>query len=263
MFNFAYKDIDFSHKIDSSTKPSESFSRHMHYFNEILFFVKGDVDYHVESESRKLSPGDIVIIPSGKFHFAVCNLNQPYERFVLKFPDDIIPSFLAERIKLVSNFKTESMKYFLNFSALEEYCNQFASDEEKYALCISELIKILVYLFNDSEKLTENKLNIKQNQIIKSVIDYIDVHLKENISLEDLCNHFYFSKSYLSNCFKKYMNTSIMQYIRSKKIIAAHRLILSGVKKTVAAEQYGFENYSTFYREYIKILSLNKKNSNN
>ena len=54
MFSFVYKDIDFAHKLDDSTTPSENFERHMHYFNEILYFVKGDVVYHVESESRQL-----------------------------------------------------------------------------------------------------------------------------------------------------------------------------------------------------------------
>ena len=91
MFSFVYKDIDFAHKMDDSTTPSENFERHMHYFNEILYFVKGDVVYHVESESRQLQPGNIVLIPSGKYHFAVCDLQVPYERYVLKFPDTILP----------------------------------------------------------------------------------------------------------------------------------------------------------------------------
>ena len=46
----------------------------------------------------------------------------------------------------------------------------------------------------------------------------------------------------------------VMQYIRKKKAIAAHGMIMSGTPKTIAAEKTGFENYSTFYRCYIKML---------
>lgn len=256
MFNFNYKDIDFSHKLDNTTTPTESFERHMHYFNEILFFIRGNVDYHVESESRKLSKGDIVLIPSGKFHFAVCDLSQPYERYVLKFPDNILPDFLASKLKNSFSFFTDTMKYVLDFNSLDDYYQQFQDRDEIYALFVSELIKLLVLLFKDGDDASPT---IRQNNIIKSVIDYIDAHIKENITLESLCSHFYFSKSYLSNCFKKNMNTPIMQYVRYKKIIAAHRMILSGAKKTLVANEFGFNNYSTFYREYNKIIRLDKK----
>lgn len=256
MFSFVYKDIDFAHKLDDSTTPSENFERHMHYFNEILYFVKGDVVYHVESESRQLQPGNIVLIPSGKYHFAVCDLQVPYERYVLKFPDTILPPFLAERIRNLHSFHTDTMKYFLNFNCLDDYVQQFQDQDEVYALFMSELIKLLVLLSKESDNAPPTT---RQNDIIRSIIDYIDTHLQENITLEMLCDHFHFSKSYLSNCFKKNMKTPIMQYVRSKKIIAAHHMILSGVKKTVAADYFGFDNYSTFYREYTKIIGIGKK----
>ena len=259
MFNFNYKNIDFSHKLDNSTTPSENFERHMHYFNEIIFFVSGDVDYHVESESHKLAPGDIIVIPSGKFHFAVCDLSVPYERYVLKFPDYVLPSFLVDFLKSSSIFYSDMMKFHLNFSSYDEFYARFNKDEEIYCIFLAELVKFLLYL---SKEGAETFTTTRQNSIIKAVIDYIDKHIKENITLASLCKHFYFSKSYLSNCFKKYMNTPIMQYVRSKKIIAAHRMILSGMKKTYVAEQFGFDNYSTFYREYKKIIGIPQKKKN-
>jgi hypothetical protein len=45
-----------------------------------------------------------------------------------------------------------------------------------------------------------------------------------------------------------------MQYVRSKKIIIAHQLILGGMKKSEVAEKLSFENYSTFYRCYKKMI---------
>ena len=80
MFNFIYKDIDFAHKIDEASNPTENYEKHIHYFNEIVLFVTGDVVYTVETESRKLRPGDIIFIPSGKYHFATVNSISTYSR---------------------------------------------------------------------------------------------------------------------------------------------------------------------------------------
>ena len=66
MFSFVYRDIDFAHKLDKPSSPTEEYYKHIHPFNEILFLVRGNVDYTVESETRHLAEEDVVFIPSGK-----------------------------------------------------------------------------------------------------------------------------------------------------------------------------------------------------
>ena len=48
MFEFHYKDIYVSHKLDKPSSPTEEYHKHIHSFNEILFFVRGNVTYTVE-----------------------------------------------------------------------------------------------------------------------------------------------------------------------------------------------------------------------
>ena len=60
MFGFAYKNIDFAHKLDKPSSPTEEYYKHIHSFYEILYFVKGKTTYTVESETRRLNEGDIV-----------------------------------------------------------------------------------------------------------------------------------------------------------------------------------------------------------
>ena len=97
MFEFIYKDIDFAHKVDEASNPTEQYAKHIHPFNEIVLFITGDVVYTVETESRTLHPGDIVFIPSGKYHFATVNKDAKYERYVLKFPDKFLPDYIKEK----------------------------------------------------------------------------------------------------------------------------------------------------------------------
>ena len=66
MFSFVYKNIDFAHKLDKPSSPTEEYYKHIHSFYEILYFVTGKVTYTVESESRPMCEVDIVFIPHGK-----------------------------------------------------------------------------------------------------------------------------------------------------------------------------------------------------
>lgn len=246
MFNFVYGGIDFAHKLDAASNPTEQYFKHVHAFNEVIYFAEGDVEYTVESETRRLVPGDLVVVAPGRYHFATVNSNVQYERYVLKFPSELIPSFLGERIKTLGPFL--GGENALSFSVYDTYYGNYSDDELK-ALYLAELIKFLVMLSKEPQATPH-----QTNTTIAAIICYIDEHIRQPITLEGISEEFHFSKSYISNEFKRYMKISVMQYVRLKKIIAAHQLILAGEKKSYVAEQFGFDNYSTFYRQYLKLL---------
>jgi AraC-like DNA-binding protein len=102
------------------------------------------------------------------------------------------------------------------------------------------------------------KTTEKQPDIVKQIIDYINANLQKPLTMQDIVSEFHYSRSYISMEFKKHMQISIMQYIRYKKIIAVHELVLNGAKKQETAELYGFGTYSTFYRAYKKLVSDNE-----
>ncbi len=250
MFSFVYGGIDFAHKLDAASAPMEDFYKHVHTFNEIIFFVDGEVEYTVESEIRVLQPGDIIFIAPGKYHFATVNNNVGYERYVLKFPSSVLPDFLVERVRKMSPFFDSSKEQANVFSRFDFY-NDFGdySEDELKAVFVADVIKLLIAL-SKAPSAAPNRINA----VIADIITYIDENIHTNLSLDELSELFHFSKSYLSNEFKRAMKISIMQYVRMKKIIAAHQLILQGEKKSRVAEQFGFDNYSTFYRQYMKLL---------
>lgn len=248
MFNFTYNNVDFAHKLGTASEPKDDFNKHLHTFNEVLFFVKGNVTYNVESESKVLSEGDLVLIRPGKYHFAEVNEQTEYERYVLKFPDSVLPVHLAERLKKQKPFFGNVKKYALTFSQLDSYVDNF-SEEDTYSLFVAELTKLLIMLCKE-----QNFTATHSDEFIAKLVDYIDANVQSTISLDTLAKQFNFSKSYISNEFKRAMKMPVMQYVRHKKIIAAHQLILAGEKKSVVADMFNFKDYSTFYRSYIKII---------
>lgn len=168
---------------------------------------------------------------------------------MLKFPNSALPKFLAERVVRLGPFfggLKGQTSLFNRFDSYYDYGN--FSEEELVAMFISDVVKLLIMLSKEPADTPR-----QTNAVIAEMVKYIDENLALPISLDSLSEVFHFSKSYISNEFKQYMKIPIMQYVRMKKVIAAHQLILAGEKKAAVAEKFGFENYSTFYRQYLKL----------
>ena len=76
------------------------------------------------------------------------------------------------------------------------------------------------------------------------------------LTLEEIADAFFISKSYLSHEFVRYTNTSVYEYIQFRRICGAKLLIASGVSLTDAAFQSGFNSYSSFLRTFRKTVGI-------
>ena len=90
------------------------------------------------------------------------------------------------------------------------------------------------------------------NDALQSVLDHIDAHLCEKITLDDIAAATAHSKSSISHIFVEKMRITPKQYILQKKLALARKLINSGTPPTLAAVRIGYDNYSDFYRIYRK-----------
>ena len=250
MFRFIYNGLDFSHKIDTANDPSDDYTRHMHHFHEIIYFIDGDVRYTIADETALLIKGDFLFIPAGTYHFADINREKLYDRYVFQFPNTILPDLLIEKINKVPPFLGSHKEFLSQFNQFDDYHNENNfSNDELYTVFVCEIIKILILVSKES-----NEVNKQRNEILSPIIKYIDENLQENITLGSISKRFNYSISYVSSEFKRQMRIPLMQYVRTKKIIAAHNMLLTGKKKGEVAEYFGFHDYSTFYRAYISVM---------
>ncbi len=259
MFYYVNESLDFAHKLDGHTLPSNDFEKHMHSFCELLFFIRGTIDYTIESKVKRLDPGDLLIIQPGDLHFGTVDPKKHYERYVLKFPESLLPKFLNAKIRGHSPFFSNCMYLLSEFEELDEIYDKYDEDE-KGVLMPAQLLRILIHLRCDDVQ--QSNENVIKKPFISEIIDYINAHICSSFDLNDICSALHYSKSYLCNEFAKEMKTSLMTYVKHKKIIAAHKEICGGnVKLTEIAERYGYSDYSTFYRNYTKIMGHPPKDS--
>ena len=123
---------------------------------------------------------------------------------------------------------------------------------DNYEIGMSHLgIKILYSLANSEQATPQSEIN----DLLRDVLSYIDAHLCERISLDELASHVSRSKSSICHIFEEKMKISPKQYILQKKLALATQMIRSGTPPTSVAIKLGYDNYGNFYRLYKKHCS--------
>ena len=73
--------------------------------------------------------------------------------------------------------------------------------------------------------------------------------------IEDIAKDCYLSEGHIHHIFKKELKTSPINYIKMKKLSIAQKLLSFGTVPTEVAQKLGFEDYSVFYRNYVKFFN--------
>ena len=94
---------------------------------------------------------------------------------------------------------------------------------------------------------------------ISAVLEYLQQHLAEKLTLERVASEFYISKYYLSHCFKEATGFSVMEYVINTRILRARRLLQDGQRVQAAGEAVGFQSNEHFIRTFTALTGLPPK----
>jgi len=121
------------------------------------------------------------------------------------------------------------------------------------------LTELMVELNRMSFEEDHHQPQVKKNQLIDSVISYINDNLEDEINMDQLAAAFFISKYHLSREFKKYTGTTLYRYVVQKRLIRAKGLILEGHPITSVYEECGFGDYSNFFRAFKNEYGITPK----
>lgn len=237
-------------------------SLHHHDFYECYFFISGDVTYLIEGKTYFLKPGDIILINTNELHQAVISSKDiVYERIVLWMNKSFLKKLSNIEADLTLCFEEQNKKNVLRTdfetqknvrSVINKIINLKQYKGIGYDLLYTAHITELMVYINNIAFMKDERLNvdIKKNNLIDGIIEYINNHLEEDITVDELSEYFYLSKFHLSREFKKHTGTTIHRYIIQKKLIQAKELILGQMPVIDVYKQCGFGDYSNFFRAF-------------
>lgn len=92
---------------------------------------------------------------------------------------------------------------------------------------------------------------------LRSAIDYIEDHLLDNISAEDIADHVHVSSFYFQKGFKIMTGYSIGEYIRCRRLYLAALDIAAGKGKMIdIAFRYGYETPESFTKAFSRFHGI-------
>ena len=255
-----------------SDKNLENVESHIHQYYEVYFFLEGNVSLLICDKLYKLQPGDVVILPPGIPHKAVIHDQDcPYSRFVFWISEEYYQRLrqMSEDYYYIVRCASEKKQYIYHntqvefctiqsriFYLIEEiHANHYGKDT-KIFIGICDLILHLnrmAYEQNNPHKVKEDQ------NLYRNILEYIDTHIDQELSLEYLAGEFFASKYHIAHIFKENTGISIHQYIMKKRLTACKEAILSNISISRAYLMFGFKDYSSFYRAFKKEFGISPK----
>lgn len=238
---------------------------HSHNYYEFYIFLEGYIQLTVDEHFYTPIPGDMIIIPPNTQHSCICtDSSLPYRRFVFWISEDYYHELNAlsqNYIYLMQQAILKKPYYFhfetieLNaiqykiFCLIEEILSDRFGKETMIKLQVNDLILHLnriVYERNHNVRTDEKK------SLMEALLELINNHIDQNLSLEYLASQLYVSKYYIAHIFKDQLGISIHQYIIRQRLTICRNALLCGMPVAKLSETYGFKDYSSFYRAFKK-----------
>lgn len=239
--------------------PCDAYSRHSHNSYEVLYFLDGDATHIIEDKKYKLKKGDLIIVRPSRYHFIKIDSPADYERHNILFDHKMLGinmKMLPEELNVV-NIKEGSIIDDI-FRKLDYYSQKFKDSDffEIAKLLIQEMIYNLTLV---EPCKTEQKFSMI-NPLLSKALAYIGENLFTIKDISEVAQAVFVTESYLFRLFKKELLRSPKKYITEKRLLYAQNQLKKGKNPTDVATACGFDNYTTFYRNYILFFGHSPSN---
>ena len=237
------------------------YDSHWHTALEIIMPVENYYDVIVNQVTYHIVPGDILLIPPKEIH----SLTAPTSGSRLIYLFDItllmkLKGFTGIQPLLVESlfitYHTFPQIYHNLYHILVHIRDEYFSKNEYSELMITSLLLNFFiqigYNHIHSHNLFLNTQPPRQREYVQkfnNLLEYIDEHYTENLTLKDVASYCGFSKFHFSRLFKQYTSYTYNDYLNNLIIKAAAEMLADpDLSITEIAMRSGFSSISTFNR---------------
>lgn len=250
------EDFRLFHLADSNLGPMEY---HYHTFHKIIILLAGRTGYAVEGERYTLQPGDFVLVGRGSIHRPEAEKGTFYERMILYISPEFLAAASTADCDLNACFaRAQSAFRYVYRSGpgdrikpLLQQLEQALTEQDFGAELMSRALFLQLMVEINRSAIRSHSISASSSDAkIVAILQYLNLHLTEALSIDELAARFYISKYHMMRRFKEETGYTIHSYIAEKRLLLARQLLQSGTQVTEVCDRSGYQDYSTFARAY-------------
>lgn len=248
--------------------PTGATALHYHDFYEIIYILDGEFSSLVDNVTYFLKKGDFLLIGRNvlhKYHF-IEGKHSRSRRIVLWITRQMLDrlsggeqdlSLCLERGKgAVYHFPLhyEGILHELLVRAAMTDVPDMEGMKGKRLYDRAQLTLFFLYLNELCEKdaFSSGEKTQVHHELVEQVNDYIEAHMQEAVSLDELAEQVHMSKYHFLRRFKELTGTTVHVYLNNKRLIHACELLQEGEAVGEVWGRCGFSDYSSFLRNFRK-----------
>lgn len=235
-----------------SERHSQNWGRYSNRRYALVLLMESGVSLLYGGVYRRIPKNSVLAVPAGAFPQLVFSTPESHKRCIIDFGKntgfDRIYTIVMKQFKIFSQVDPGVITIF---EEIIKVVKSDLSDNEKTAFIRSSLTVLLTLL--DIHYADYDIAGVHHySPLVERAMKYVDNHLTEAITIEDMAEQFYVSSSSLAHKFREETGIPVYRYITKKRLAMANALISDGESRKSAAISSGFSDYACFYR-------LNKK----
>ena len=233
---------------------ARSYWMHVHNEYELLYILSGDIIHGIEDRKYHLQKHDLVIVRPNDYHYIQIEPPTPYERYDILFDPDILGieniHILPKKLDVL-NCRHKPIIAEI-FKKIDYYHEKLTDEQRKDVICL--LLKELIYNLSFESDTRTTALPESIHPVVSKALAEINDNLFTIRNVEEIADKLYVSKGYLFRIFKRELKTTPLKYITEKRLHAAQSLLAQGKPPTYVYRECGFNDYTSFYRSYVKLF---------
>lgn len=246
---------------------------HWHDEFEMIMIIEGLALIQVEEATIRLKEGDAIFINTGVLH----NIDNGkameakyrslvfHARLIGGSIDSVFWQNLITPIMQDKSFRYLHLDHSISWQAdvikdMAVAWQAVAGEIDDYENLVRYSLSKAFRLLNNNRQVADVKTNHKEKLSVertKVMIQYMEEHYSEELSLDNIADSAYVSKSVCLRCFRQVIGTTPIRYLVQYRIEkAAERLIASNEKANEIAISCGFSDISYFSKCFRELKGL-------
>ncbi|MCR4588760.1 MAG: AraC family transcriptional regulator [Lachnospiraceae bacterium] len=256
-------------------KKQDMKNRHFHDSIELFILTKGTRYFFVDRQIYVIGKGTAILIPPGQIHkTSTYGEDARHNRFLLQFSKEGVLGMLQsaygmdfedflQRYNGPAVFRPEKWKQVLQ--GIRQIKEAFET-ENVHLPMVRMLAYSLLSLYTEEMDHQRSLQREKDERLtftsdvhnsIQQVIEYLNEHYMEELTLDKLAKQFFISRAFLTRNFRQVTGVTVVQYLTVVRIRRACLLLKDTEESiTAIAEQCGFTNTTYFENVFRRLRGM-------